>query len=80
MNDRVRIEARQELIALISRILEENDATQWENNTAERFLEALAAWLNDAGGFYRNINEARDPNDASWQVFADALQAATIYE
>ncbi|MBL1175491.1 MAG: hypothetical protein FWK01_10245 [Pantanalinema sp. GBBB05] len=74
------MDSRQELIALISRLLEENDAAEWENETAHRFLEALAAWLNDADGFYRNIKEARDPNEASWQLFADALQAATVYE
>ena len=80
MTERTRIESRQELVDLIFKLLDENDAIEWENETAYSFLQALAAWLNDADGFYRNINEARDPNNASWQLFADALQAAAVYE
>jgi hypothetical protein len=80
MTERTRIESRQELISLIFRLLDENDAIEWENETAYSFLQALAAWLNDADSFYLNINESRDPNNASWQLFADALQAAAVYE
>ena len=71
MPERTRIESRQQLIDLIFRLLDENDATEWENETAHSFLQALGAWLNDAEGFYRNNKEARDPDDASWQLFAD---------
>jgi len=78
--DRPLAQTRQELIDLIFKLLDENDAVEWENETAYRFLQALAAWLSDADGFYRNIKEARDPNQASWQLFADALQAARVYE
>jgi hypothetical protein len=80
MTERPRIESRQELIDLIFKLLDENDAVEWPNETAHSFLQALAAWLNDAEGFYKNIKEARDPNAASWQLFADALQAASVYE
>jgi hypothetical protein len=80
MRERTRIESRQELVDLIFKLLDENDAVEWQNETAHSFLQAMAAWLNDADGFYRNIKEARDPNNASWQLFADALQAAAVYE
>lgn len=80
MTERTRIKSRQELIALIFRLLDESDEIEWENESAYSFLQALAAWLNDAHDFYRNIEEARDPNNASWQLFGDALQAAVVYE
>jgi hypothetical protein len=78
--DRPRVQTRQELLDLICKLLDENDAVDWENETAYRFLQGLAAWLNDADGFYESIAEATDPNHASWQLFADALQAARAYE
>jgi hypothetical protein len=78
--DRPRVQTRQELLDLIFKLLDENDAMEWENETAYRFVQALAAWLNDADGFYQNIAEATDANQASWQLFADALQAARVYE
>ena len=78
--ERANIESRQALIELIFNLLDHNDAVEWENETVYTFLQSLAAWLNDADGFYQNMAEKTDPNTASWQLFADALQAAAYYE
>jgi hypothetical protein len=78
--DRSRVQTRKEFIDLIFELLDENDAVEWKNETAYSYLQALAAWLEDADGFYQNIAETQDPNTASWQVFADAIQAAKNYE
>ncbi|WP_435813000.1 DUF7660 family protein, partial [Streptomyces rochei] len=51
----------------------------WENNTLAAFLEALAAWVHDSPGFYRNFGKEL-PADGDWTFIARALQAATVYE
>ncbi|MEU0793170.1 hypothetical protein ABZ342_24110 [Amycolatopsis sp. NPDC005961] len=50
----------------------------WENDTLPRYLEALAGWLRDCEGYYANQGIPL-PADG-WQVFRDALVAATVYE
>ncbi|MFC8762637.1 hypothetical protein ACFUAG_18180 [Streptomyces sp. NPDC057193] len=51
----------------------------WENADLAGFLEALAAWVDDADGWYRNTGREM-PADGDWRFFARALQAATTYE
>jgi hypothetical protein len=51
----------------------------WENNTLERFLEALAAWTEDMDGFYLNQKQ-KLPEHLEWKTFAHMLVAATMYE
>ncbi|MFJ6568695.1 hypothetical protein ACIQNU_14820 [Streptomyces sp. NPDC091292] len=51
----------------------------WENATLDDFLEALAAWVRDAGGSYANAGQAL-PADGDWTFFARALMAAAYYE
>ncbi|MET8999582.1 hypothetical protein [Amycolatopsis sp. NPDC004169] len=50
----------------------------WANDTLPRYLEALAAWLNDHGGDH-TIGGA-EPRWSGWEVVADAMRAATTYE
>jgi hypothetical protein len=80
MNNRQAVKSKKELIALIFAMLDHNNAVEWENETAYTFLQALAAWLEDSDGYYSNMKIPMDTNAASWQLFADALQAAAIYE
>lgn len=74
-----KIESKEQLLALIKNLSAE-DSSEWENQSAVAFLEALGAWLESASGLYKNLNLDTDANSPSWQLFADALQAATIYE
>lgn len=52
---------------------------QWENVTLESFLEAMAAWVEDMEGYYRN-NGLPHPENVPWRVFADVLLASRMYE
>jgi hypothetical protein len=45
------------------------NCSNWENNTLERFFEALYAYSKD-----------RNEVELSWNYFADLLLAAKIYE
>ena len=44
-----------------------------------RLLEALAAWVDDMEGYYLNIGKPITEKP-DWQMFADILVAAKIYE
>lgn len=77
--DYKRIESKAELITFIQKLSTE-DSVNWENTSAVDFLEALGAWLENADGFYESFNLETSSEKPSWQLFADALQAATVYE
>ena len=46
------------------------EGEEWENSTLESFLEALAAYVEDAGL----------GDDSDWKTFAKTLLAARVYE
>lgn len=56
-----------------------DNADQWENATLERYLEALAAWIQASPNWYRNFDQPMPP-DGDWKLFARALSAAVVYE
>jgi hypothetical protein len=64
--------------ALRTDLLENESA--WENPTLERFLEALASYVQDIPGYIKNTRSAVDPEVPSWQLFAVAFHGARIYE
>lgn len=74
-----RIGSRSELIQLLNKLSSE-DTSKWENISTRDFLDAMASWLESAEHFYRNFELDINAKDPSWQLFADAIQAATIYE
>lgn len=51
----------------------------WENPSLDRYLGAMAAWVDDSGGYYRNAKQTV-PTDINWRFFAEVLTAARIYE
>jgi inosine-uridine nucleoside N-ribohydrolase len=53
---------------------------RWENVDLQTYLGALAAFLSDAHGYYRNANINVDADVPSWRLVADCLQAASAYD
>ena len=51
----------------------------WENDTLERYLGAITAWVEDMEGYYLNCNEPV-PKNVSWNIMAQILLAAKYYE
>ncbi len=51
----------------------------WENGNIGSFLEAMAFWVEEMDNFYENQNLSL-PKNINWEIFADILQAAKIYE
>lgn len=50
----------------------------WVNATLHEYLDALAGWLADSGGYYNSRD--RVPPGSGWEVMNDALRAATQYK
>jgi hypothetical protein len=73
------VSSRSELIDFVSTLAQMN-TDQISNIDTVSFLEALGAWLKDCNGFYVNTGQEMNIEQPQWQLFADALAAATIYE
>jgi hypothetical protein len=75
------IHTREELVAFIRDLHQDylRRGQNWENPTLDRFLEALASWVEDSNGWYRNFGK-EIPAGGDWTFIARALSAATVYE
>jgi hypothetical protein len=56
-----------------------NHPDSWENISLDDYLEALAAWVDDMDGYYRNQGRPV-PSQPSWKTLAEILLAAKLYE
>lgn len=75
------IKTREELsefIVQLSRDLQ-NNKEDWENPDLPSFLEAMSGWVDAMDGYYKNKGEAM-PRDVPWNIFANILYAAKVYE
>lgn len=68
------MKTRADAVKTIRGLLEDlqNDPSSWENPTLERYLEAMAAWIEDSGEKYNQ--------PPSWELIVDIVKAAKIYE
>ena len=75
------VQTRTDLAAFIDALREDLHASEesWENPTLEHYLEALAAWLRDMPGYFKNQG-VEEPREPSWRLVAAILHAAKIYE
>lgn len=69
-----KVNSKQELADFVAALRHDltTQRDQWENPTLDRFLEAMEAWIRDAGQ-----SQLKAP---AWRTFADILYAAKIYE
>lgn len=51
----------------------------WENEKLERFLRAWSVWVVDMDGYFLNRGETA-PREPTWQLMAQMLLAARVYE
>ena len=81
MNTEIYINNRDEFIQFINVLIEDFriNGSLWGNSDLLSFLEAMAAWVEDMDGYYAYKNQALSSN-ISWNIMADILSAAKIYE
>ncbi|GGT79970.1 DUF7660 family protein [Streptomyces lateritius] len=75
------VSSRDELVAFVRELHQDylRRGNEWENQSLDHFLEALAAWMDASPGWYRNFGKEL-PEQGDWTFLARALQAATVYE
>ncbi|MGW8768673.1 DUF7660 family protein [Streptomyces sp. NPDC055815] len=81
LNDTNWVRTRADLVAYIKQLSQEAEVQTngWENQSLDRYLEALSAWTNDMDGYFINCGEPA-PDRPDWGLIADMLRAACFYE
>ncbi|MFG3149792.1 hypothetical protein [Streptomyces sp. NPDC048243] len=81
LNDTAWVRTRADLVSYIRKLSQEAEATSdsWENQTLDRYLEALSAWTHDMDGYFNNQGQPV-PDQPGWSLIADMLRAACFYE
>ena len=75
------IRTREDFAAFVRDLLADLRAhpEHWENATLDRYLDALAAWVEDMDSWARN-NDQAVPVQPGWKQIGQALLAASLYE
>jgi hypothetical protein len=75
------IQTRDDLALFIQHLIQDfrTCPEQWENTTLDSYLEAVATWIKDMDGYYRNRGETA-PKHPTWRHMGEILLAARIYE
>ncbi|UFR02312.1 hypothetical protein KBP30_14465 [Streptomyces sp. Go40/10] len=76
-----RVDSREDLAGFVRALHRSHivEGHSWENADLASFLEALAAWIDGAPGWYQNVGRDLQAH-GDWSFFALALRAATAYE
>lgn len=77
-----KVQSRKDFAIFCQHILRDfqENGQNWENKTLGSFLEAMSAYATDIPGYYKNMGIAADANEPSWQIFAEIMCGAVVYE
>jgi hypothetical protein len=75
------VDSREDLAAFVRALRRSHteEGRSWENVDLASFSEVLAAWVDDADGWYSNAGRDLPAGD-DWSFFARSLRIATAYE
>jgi hypothetical protein len=75
------IRSREDFLTFLRALLQdfEEHGTEWENQSLWAYLEALIAWLDDAGRYAEHIGKPW-PEQPDWQFVSRMFLAARDYE
>jgi hypothetical protein len=76
-----KIQTRDDLVLFINHLVQDlrTRPERWENASLDAYLAAIAAWVQDMEGYYRNRGETT-PHHLTWKNVGEILLAARIYE
>ena len=76
-----KIQTRDDLVLFIHHLVQDlhTRPERWENTSLDAYLAAIAAWVQDMEGYYRNRGETT-PHHPTWKHVGEILLAARIYE
>jgi hypothetical protein len=75
------VNSRDEFVSFLYALIADlgGNPGEWEHRALTDYLQALAGWANDMGGYYRSRGEPV-PDPPTWKALADMLMAARVYE
>lgn len=75
------IHTREEFIDFMNSLIEDKEVNpeEWENVNVSEYLEAIAYWVEDMDGYYRNMN-LEMPKNLDWRFIATLFYVGKIYE
>ena len=75
------IESKEDFVNFINLLISDykTNVHTWENKTIEDYLEAMANWVEDMEGYFKYKN-IPIPQKIEWNLFANILIAAKMYE
>lgn len=75
------VRTREDLAAFVAELKADFTANpgDWTNPDLASFLDAMASWIEDMDGYYRNTGQNMSALPP-WRIVADVLMAARIYE
>lgn len=82
LSDKVNaIQSRSDFVDFVQHLVQDlsTNQDQWENPDLASFLDAVAAWVSDADGYYQR-HGLKVPEQPSWQMLGQILLAAKMYE
>jgi hypothetical protein len=76
-----KIQTRDDLVLFMHHLVQDlrTCRERWENTSLDAYLAAIAAWVEDLEGYYRNRDEPA-PQHPTWKHIGEILLAARIYE
>ena len=80
--DTILVNSRESFISFLILLQQDlhHNPDKWENKTLADFLEAMRNYAEDIQGYYDNASQSTNADVAHWQVFADIMRGARIYE
>lgn len=74
------VKSKDDFICFLNALMSDLQAhpDSWKNTDLTSFLRAMSSWVEDMGSFY--LDESGNQKDITWQVFADMLSIARVYE
>jgi hypothetical protein len=77
-----KVTSRQTFVAFIDLLRQDflYNPENWENKKLDDFLEAISSYTNDIQGYYDNVKQNINADEANWETFADIFKGASIYE
>jgi hypothetical protein len=75
------LQSREDFVAFVRALAAhlQKNPDLWANRDLPAFLDAMAAWVEDMDGYYRNRGESV-PDQPRWQTVGQILLAARVYE
>ena len=69
---------RESFVEFLKQFISEID--NFENKSLDDFIEAMTRYTEDIDGYYKNTNQTVNLKSVNWNVFADILKGASMYE